>query len=103
MADSFNPETDVPRTTRERKVRCGSERIPDIVNVDPETRRVWVDVQDLAGNDLSSVLRWCETHSYAVRQFRDGSFSCPYDEVVGWSPDEHVIVNGPWEIEVTDG
>lgn len=96
MSD-FDPARDVPRTTRERRVRRGSERLPSLVIVDPETNRVVVDRQDLAGNDLTAVIRWCDRHAYPVSQFRDGSHVCPIEAMVGFDPGDCSIVDGPWE------
>ena len=53
--------------------------------------------KDAVGNDLSAVLRWCQTHNEPLWVYGDGSFTCPHERIVGWSPDEHVIVDAPWE------
>lgn len=89
-----------PRTTRpeERRVRRGSERLPDEVIVD-RRRRVVRDRIDLVGNDLTATLRWCSTHNEPVWEFNDGSSECPVDARVGGPIAEgHVIVDGPWEL-----
>jgi hypothetical protein len=90
--------SDRPRTTRpeERRVRRGSERLPDEVIVD-RRRRVARDRIDLVGNDLTATLRWCATHNEPVWEFNDGSYQCPYDCVTQASS-EHEIVDGPWEL-----
>jgi hypothetical protein len=87
-----------PRTTRpeERRLRRGSERLPDEVIVD-ERRRVIRDRIDLVGNDLTATLRWCATHNEPVWEFRHGSPTCRYDEVTQVTHD-HEIVDGPWEL-----
>ncbi len=53
--------------------------------------------RDHVGNDLTCVLRWCATHDEPVWQYGDGSFGCPHEAVVGWSPEPHEITDGPWE------
>lgn len=55
---------------------------------------------DQVGNNLTARLEWCSTHVEPVWVYGDGSFSCPHDLVVGWSPDEHVITEGPWAIDL---
>lgn len=70
----------------------------DQVVVEPNSRRVVRYRQDSVGNDLTAVLAWCSTHREPVWVFADGSTStCPHQVVVGWDPDGHEIVDGPWE------
>lgn len=69
------------------------------VVVVPPRNRVVRYKTDVVGNDLSAVLRWCSTHSEPVWVYDDGSGECPHARIIGWSPDEHIIVDGPWEAE----
>lgn len=68
------------------------------VVVVPGSRRVIRYKKDQVGNDLTAVLRWCSTHAEAVWVYDDESVRCPHDLTVGWSPDEHVVTDGPWEV-----
>ena len=87
----------VPRTTRERKLRRHSERIPTITYIDPEYGVVR-DRQDMPGNDLTTVMRWCETHDEVVWLYNDGSYSCPQALAVEHDDGSHVLVRPPFTI-----
>lgn len=52
---------------------------------------------DQVGNDLTAVLRWCETHIDPVWVYSDGSFECPHDQITEVHSDDHAIVDAPWE------
>lgn len=52
---------------------------------------------DQVGNDLTCVLRWCETHVQPVWVYGDGSYECPHTLVVQHDTKDHVIVEAPWE------
>lgn len=69
------------------------------VVVEPTRRRVVRYRTDAVGNDLTAVLRWCATHYEPVWVYGDGSSECPHELIVGWNPDSHELVDGPWEIE----
>jgi hypothetical protein len=88
-----------PRSGRqdERRVRRGSERLPDMVIVNSR-RRVVRDRVDLVGNDLTATLRWCSEHNEPVWEFGDGSYECPHDVATGVPTDGHELVDGPWEL-----
>jgi hypothetical protein len=43
---------------------------------------------------IESTLKWCSTHYEPVWVFSDGSYGCPYDQVVECN-NEHTIVNFP--------
>lgn len=90
----------VPKTTRERKVRRSSEKLPTLLYIDAEYGLVR-DKQDLAGNDLSGVLRWCETHLEPVWVYNDGSYACPQEYVIEYDDGTHVIGNLPFDISVS--
>ena len=67
------------------------------VVVAPPLGRVIRYKRDQVGNDLTAVLMWCDMHHEPVWVYGDGSFECPHAVTIGWSPDEHPIVAGPWE------
>lgn len=51
---------------------------------------------DQVNNNLTAVLRWCETHVEPVWVYGDGSFECPHDTTVGWNSDgEHRLADLP--------
>lgn len=52
--------------------------------------------RDQVGNDLTTHLAWCSTHSEPVWIYSDGSYTCPYDLVIEARTD-HVIGVAPWE------
>lgn len=58
---------------------------------------------DQVGNDLTATLMWCDLHHEPVWVYGDGSFECPHERIVGWSPHEHPIVTPPWEPSQIDG
>ena len=62
----------------------------------PENRRVVRSEVDWVGNDLTTVLRWCETHLEPVWVYGDESYECPYDMITRVEH-EHVLVLPPWE------
>ena len=68
------------------------------VLVTPDRNRVVRYKVDLVNNDLTCVLRWCETHNEPLWVYDDGSGECPYDRVTEARHDDHVIVDGPWEV-----
>lgn len=53
--------------------------------------------RDQVGNDLTAHLGWCATHHEPLWIYGDGSWECPFDLVVGWSPDTHHLTAPPWE------
>lgn len=73
----------------------GRMRYTQVV-VTPEGRVVRYK-RDEVGNDLTAALMWCETHQEALWVYSDQSYHCPYDRVVGFMTDEHVVVDPPWE------
>ncbi len=80
-------------TYAEQYPRRGSK---DVAIVPPNNRVIrWH--KSLVGSDLTSVLRWCETHVEPVWVHTDGSYECPHTLVVQWDTRDHVIVNPPWE------
>lgn len=68
------------------------------VVVMPTNNRVVRYKKDAVGNDLTATLRWCGTHSEPLWEYDDGSTSdCPHALKVGWSPEPHIVTDGPWE------
>lgn len=68
------------------------------VVVVPASRRVLRYKGDAVGNDLTAVLRWCETHNEPVWEYDDGSFSCTHDLITEVHSDDHRLVDAPWEV-----
>lgn len=87
----------VPRTTRERKLRRHSQRIPTVLYVDPEYGLVR-DRQDMPGNDLTTVMRWCSTHDEVVWLYNDGSYTCPHEMVIEYDDGTHVLTDPPFTV-----
>lgn len=65
--------------------------------VTPDRNRVVRYKVDAVGNDLTAVLRWCETHNEPVWVYDDGSFTCPHDRITEVHTDDHDLIDGPWE------
>lgn len=53
--------------------------------------------RDQVGNDLTTHLAWCSTHSEPVWLYGDGSYTCPYDLVIEAHTQDHAIGVAPWE------
>lgn len=65
--------------------------------VTPDRNRVVRYKVDAVGNDLTAVLRWCDTHSEPVWVYDDGSAECPHTRIVGHDTGDHDLIDGPWE------
>jgi hypothetical protein len=78
---------------RRKKERGATKQVVVV----PDGRRVICYKRDQVGNDLTCVLRWCSTHDEPTWVYDDGSFSCPHELSVGWSPDPHELTDAPWE------
>lgn len=72
------------------------------VVVTPDRNRVIRYKRDMVGNDLTCVLRWCDTHNEPVWVYDDASYECPRDRITEVHSDDHALVDGPWETAQSD-
>lgn len=73
------------------------------VVVTPDRNRVVRYKRDMVGNDLTCVLRWCDTHDEPLWVYDDGSFECPWTRTTRDTTAEHSVVDGPWEHPSSSG
>jgi hypothetical protein len=74
-----------------------SKRATEVIRL-PTNNRLVRYKKDAVGNDLTAVLRWCDTHSQPVGQYDDDSYECPHTLIVQVDTRDHVIVDAPWEL-----